>query len=227
MVKSTKMYRSIATSSIKIPRDYPRYLMSGVTNKSFSKNIIYPIVIDQDNYLLDGYRRLTVLRKRGKRRVRVLVKKVPKGKRLETSLILSMQHKNLNPMEKAKAFKNYIDSHKPRLSQRAAAKKLKVSKAMIEDHLRLLSMPREIQKKVEEGKIKMYNLETFRKIRVKSLEDFRQRTAKSQFFSIMNRLTTLEKYVVVSNFEETQFKKVLAKVNGIKFVLEGRLKNGG
>ena len=147
--------KKIRISTIKIPFDYPR---RNVGSNGFSGEISYPIIVDQDMNLIDGFRRLNHFRKSKSKTVDVVVRNVPEGKGLELSLQLALQHEDLNPMEKAIAFGTYINSFNPPLSWRRAAKNLGVSKTMVEDCMKLLEQPMDVQKKVMSGDIKMYEV---------------------------------------------------------------------
>jgi ParB family transcriptional regulator, chromosome partitioning protein len=216
----------VKISSIHIPFDYPRKYAGG--GARFTGSIVYPIIVDQDMNLVDGLRRLEYAKAKNhkSRTVDVMIKTIPLGRRLETSLQLSLQHENLNPMEKAIAFETYINSFNPSLSWRQAAKNLGVSKTMVEDCMKLLEQPRDVQEKVMSGDIKMYEVSELRKKRIKSAKDFKEASDDMKFRSIMNRVTALDKFVAEADLSKDRLSMLLKRIISVKYVLEQRLKNG-
>lgn len=84
--------------------------------------------------------------------VPVIIKKsIPEENHLEMALIENIQREDLNAMHKARAFQKLITDYG--LTQQALALKLGKSREVIANTLRLLQLPFEAQKYLEEGKI--------------------------------------------------------------------------
>ncbi|MGB9726732.1 MAG: ParB/RepB/Spo0J family partition protein [Minisyncoccia bacterium] len=84
--------------------------------------------------------------------VPVIIKKsIPEENHLEIALIENIQREDLNIMHKARAFQKLIIDYG--LTQQALALKLGKSREVVANTLRLLQLPFEAQKYLEEGKI--------------------------------------------------------------------------
>lgn len=101
--------------------------------------------------LLAGERRLKAAKMIKMREVPVIIGKVKKEEELPLSLVENLQRKDLNSIEKARAFKKLISKFD--LTQRKIGKIIGKSRESVANTLRLLSLPKEIQKSIEEGKI--------------------------------------------------------------------------
>lgn len=103
--------------------------------------------------LIAGERRWRAARMAGLSQIPAMIRRgVPDDKiRLELALIENVQREDLNPIEKAKAFKQLIDEFK--LVQREISTRVGKSREAITNTLRLLTLPPEIQDGLSQGKI--------------------------------------------------------------------------
>jgi ParB family chromosome partitioning protein len=102
--------------------------------------------------LISGERRLLASRMLGLPRVPAIVRSVAsRQENLELAVIENIQRENLNPVELARAYARLQDEF--RLTQREIASRLGKSRETVANTLRLLDLPADIQKAVEEGKI--------------------------------------------------------------------------
>ncbi len=83
------------------------------------------------------------------RRIPAVVKEVSDEKLLELALIENIQRQELNPIEEAKAFRKLIDTIG--LTQEMVADQIGKERSTIATSLRLLRLPGEIQRAIEEG----------------------------------------------------------------------------
>jgi len=117
--------------------------------------IIYPIIAanagDGTYIIIAGERRTRAARLAGLSEVPVIVRDYTDQKRLEVSLIENIQRSDLNPIEEAAAFKNLMDFSG--LSQDELAARMGKNRSTVANALRLLKLPVEIQKSIEEGKV--------------------------------------------------------------------------
>jgi len=117
--------------------------------------IIQPIIAanagDGTYIIIAGERRTRAARIAGLSAVPVIVRDYTDQKRLEISLIENIQRTDLNPIEEAAAYKNLMDFSN--LSQDELATRMGKNRSTVANALRLLKLPVEIQKSVEEGKI--------------------------------------------------------------------------
>jgi ParB family chromosome partitioning protein len=70
---------------------------------------------------------------------------------LEWALIENIHRTNLNPIERAKAYQNYISTFS--LTQAEAAERLGEDRSVIANYLRLLDLPAEIKQMLAEGEL--------------------------------------------------------------------------
>lgn len=83
--------------------------------------------------------------------VPAIVRSVEKSQKLELSLIENIQRKDLNPMERARAYRRLIDEFN--LTQEEVGKKLGKARPSIANTLRLLTLDEVIQNAIEQEKI--------------------------------------------------------------------------
>lgn len=118
--------------------------------------IIQPLVVRRtgDRFqLIAGERRWRAAQKAGLHRVPCLVKEVLQENTLELSLIENIQREELNPIEEANAYKKLLESRD--LTQEEVAQRVGKERSSITNSLRLLKLPIEVQKLVEEEKLSM------------------------------------------------------------------------
>jgi ParB family chromosome partitioning protein len=123
--------------------------------QSISANgIVQPIVVRKvgDSYeIVAGERRWRAAQRAGLRRIPAVVKEVSDDKLLELALIENIQRQELNPIEEAGAYRKLIDTIG--LTQDAVAAQVGKDRTLIATVLRLLKLPGDIQKLIEEGKL--------------------------------------------------------------------------
>ena len=118
--------------------------------------IIQPLVVRRNGerfQLIAGERRWRAAQKAGLHRVPCIVKEVPEENVLELSLIENIQREELNPIEEANAYKSLLE--KRDLTQEEVAQRVGKDRSSITNALRLLKLPLEVQKLVEEDKLSM------------------------------------------------------------------------
>ena len=102
--------------------------------------------------LIAGERRLMAAKLLGLERVPAIVRTVGlERERLELAIIENLQREDLNPIEMARAFARLQDEF--RLTQREIAMRLGKSREVVANTLRLLDLPSDIQRNIEEGKM--------------------------------------------------------------------------
>lgn len=116
--------------------------------------IVQPIVIRRQGMrfqIVAGERRWRAAQRAGLQKIPAIVKNIDDDRLLEIALIENIQRQELNPIEEAKAYKNLVD--KIGLTQEMIAERVGKNRTVITTHLRLLKLPGDIQKFIEEGKI--------------------------------------------------------------------------
>ncbi|GAF78946.1 unnamed protein product [marine sediment metagenome] len=118
--------------------------------------ILQPIVVrpaGKRYQVVMGERRLRAAMNAGRRLVPALVRDVTDPQMLELSLVENIQRQDLNPMERARAYKRLMRSLS--ITQDEAARRVGVSRATVANFVRLLDLPDVIQEHVSRGTISM------------------------------------------------------------------------
>ena len=116
--------------------------------------IVQPIVVRKKGagyQIVAGERRWRAAQRAGLQKVPAVVKEVADEKLLELALVENIQRQELNPIEEAKAYKNLINT--VGLTQEMVAERVGKNRTVVTTSLRLLKLPDEIQKLIEEEKI--------------------------------------------------------------------------
>lgn len=119
-----------------------------------ANGVIQPIVVRRKNSkfeIIAGERRWRASQKLGLQKIPAIVKDVKNENLLELALIENIQRQDLNAVEEAKAYKNLIE--KIGLTQEMIAERVGKNRTVITTCLRLLKLPDDIQKLLEEEKI--------------------------------------------------------------------------
>lgn len=118
--------------------------------------IIQPLVVRRNGErfeIIAGERRWRAAQKAGLHKVPCVVKDISSDNVLEISLIENIQREELNPIEEANAFKRLLEMRA--LTQEELANRVGKDRSSITNALRLLKLPIELQRLVEEEKLSM------------------------------------------------------------------------
>jgi ParB family chromosome partitioning protein len=117
--------------------------------------IIQPVIAanagDGTYIIIAGERRTRAAKLAGLSTVPAIIRDYTDQKKLEISLVENIQRTDLNPIEEAAAYKNLMDFSN--LSQDELAMRMGKNRSTVANSLRLLRLPVEIQKSIEEGKV--------------------------------------------------------------------------
>lgn len=119
-----------------------------------ANGIVQPIVVRKKGghyQIVAGERRWRAAQKAGLQKIPSVIKEVADEKLLELALIENIQRQELNAIEEAKAYKNLIDTIG--LTQEMIAERVGKNRTIVTTFLRLLKLPKDIQKLVEDEKL--------------------------------------------------------------------------
>ncbi len=119
-----------------------------------ANGIVQPIVLRKVGgrfQIVAGERRWRAAQRAGLRKVPVTYKSVSDEKLLELALVENIQRQELNPIEEARAFRKLIDTIG--LTQEQVSERVGRERTLIATSLRLLKLPDDIQKFIEEGRL--------------------------------------------------------------------------
>lgn len=135
-------------------REFSEESLQELADSIKEKGILQPLILKKtgENYqLVCGERRYRAAIKAGLEKIPAIIKEYDLKDSLEASLIENLQREDLNPIEKAFAYKKLRE--KFNYTQEELAKKLGKSRSEIANTLRLLNLPQYIQESLLEGKI--------------------------------------------------------------------------
>jgi len=156
----------IKPNSMQPRREFDESALSELAQSIREYGVLQPIVITRKEIigpdaqsglaveyeLLAGERRLRASKLAGLSQIPAIIKEAQPDKvKLEIALIENLQRQDLNPIEKARAFKKLIDEFG--MLQREVAEKVGKSREVVANTLRLLTLPEEMQQAVAAGKI--------------------------------------------------------------------------
>jgi ParB family chromosome partitioning protein len=116
--------------------------------------IVQPVLVRRrgDRYeLVAGERRWRAAQKAGLAKIPAVIRDVPDSDLLEIALTENIQREDLNPIEEALAYKKLLEN--VGLTQEAVAARFGRDRSYITNYIRLLRLPEDIQRLVEEGKL--------------------------------------------------------------------------
>jgi ParB family chromosome partitioning protein len=151
--------REIEIETIKPNAEQPRtrfteQALEELTQSIRENGIVQPIVVRRKGSgfeIVAGERRWRAAQRAGLERVPAVVREISDDKMLELALIENIQRQELNAIEEAKAYKKLLENLG--LTQEMVATRIGKDRTFITSYLRLLKLPNDIQRLVEEEKI--------------------------------------------------------------------------
>jgi len=162
LVEGEGELRTLVIATIQPGRYQPRHAMDperldDLAASIKAQGVIQPIVvrtIARDRYeLIAGERRWRAAQKAGLTEIPALVKEVPDQAVVAMALIENIQRENLSPLEEAQALSRLIDEF--HLTHQQTAEAVGRSRAAVSNLLRLLDLPAEIKRLLDERKLDM------------------------------------------------------------------------
>lgn len=213
-------------------KNFSHQAMEELINSIKQHGIIQPLIVTKINenkyQLIAGERRYRAAKVLNLKTVPAIVRKVNEIQKLELSLLENIQRKDLNPIEKARAYQRLIDQFN--LTQEEIAKKLGKARATISNTLRLLTLPEKIQQAIEDGKITEGHAKA-----LLSLEDpEKQKILLKRILGLGLTVRETEKIVVGRKIKKVtaiepeliEYTKQLSKALGTKVTIKKRKKGG-
>ena len=154
--------RRLPISSIRRNPQQPRQAFDAAAIESLAESIrgqgvLQPILVRPlggGKYeLVAGERRWRAARQAGLKDIPVIVRNVTEAESLEIALIENLQREDLNPLERATAYRQYLDTFG--MTADELAKRLGESRPNISNYLRLLQLDDQIRGLIESGELGM------------------------------------------------------------------------
>ena len=157
-IKTNKLSLSeIVPSKFQPRKNFEEENLEDLTNSIKERGVIQPIIVrksNDDNFkyeIIAGERRWLAAGKAGLHEIPVVVTNVDDLKSLEFAIVENVQRHDLNPLEEAQGYKRLIDEFS--YDQEKVSKFIGKSRSYITNSLRILSLPNEVLKFIEEKKI--------------------------------------------------------------------------
>ncbi|MBP9989470.1 MAG: ParB/RepB/Spo0J family partition protein [Ruminococcus sp.] len=132
-------------------KNFDEDLLSELATSISQHGILQPLVVrpmQNGSYqLVAGERRWRAARIAGLTEVPVVIKELSNEEAIEIAMIENLQREDLNPLEEALGYKNMMEQLN--ITQEQVAQKVGKSRPVIANALRLLKLPEEVQKMVE------------------------------------------------------------------------------
>ena len=131
--------------------------LEDLTNSIKERGIIQPIIVRKSNEdklrfeIITGERRWLAAQRAGLHNVPVVIIEADDLKSLEFAIVENVQRHDLNPLEEAKGYKRLIEEFS--YDQEKVAKFIGKSRSYITNSLRLLSLPEDVIKLIENQKL--------------------------------------------------------------------------
>ena len=144
-------------------REFDPILLKELSDSIREYGLLQPIVVIRkekeiptgrlvEYELLAGERRLRASKLAGLQQIPVIIRDDTTDKlKLEMALVENLQREDLNPIEKARAFRKLVDDFG--MLQREIGEKIGKSREVVANTLRLLTLPEDMQQAVAMGKI--------------------------------------------------------------------------
>lgn len=124
--------------------------------------ILQPIIVSKAEYdipsgtrveyhLIAGERRLKAAKLAGISLIPAIIRSSEPREKLELALIENIQRKDLNPLERARAYKKLIDEFG--LTQKQVSERVGKSREAVANTIRILALPKKIQQAILENKL--------------------------------------------------------------------------
>jgi ParB family chromosome partitioning protein len=114
---------------------------------------LQPIITRRNNgryLIIAGERRYRASILKGKDTIKAIIRDVDDEKKIRLQLVENLHRQDLNPIEEAIAYKKFADKG---FTHKEISEEVGKSRTYVTNKLRLLKLPPEIQKQIQEGKI--------------------------------------------------------------------------
>jgi ParB family chromosome partitioning protein len=144
----------IATNPFQPRRDFDPAELEALKHSIATHGLLQPIVVrptETGYQLVAGERRLRAAKDAGWKEIPVRIVDLNDQQTFEAALVENLQRTDLNPIEKAQGFRDYLNQY--HLTHEELARRVGLDRATVTNFLRLLELPPEVQEAVRLGQI--------------------------------------------------------------------------
>ncbi len=209
--------------------------LEDLTNSIKERGVIQPIIVrrsstDDTKYeIIAGERRWLAARKAGLHEIPVVVTEADDLKSLEFAIVENVQRHDLNPFEEAQGYKRLIDEFS--YDQEKVSKFIGKSRSYITNSLRLLNLPLEVIKFIEDKKITaghakiLVGLENAVFVANKIIEKKLSVRQTENFVKIFKKKTKANNNLKDANIKNLE--NSISDITGLKISISNRRNNKG
>ena len=209
--------------------------LADLTESIRERGVIQPIIVrksksENSKYeLIAGERRWLAAAKAGLHDIPVVVTEVDDLKSLEFAIIENVQRHDLNPLEEAQGYKRLINDFS--YDQEKVSKFIGKSRSYITNSLRILSLPQDVLKFVEEKKISaghakiLVGLENASFVANKIIEKKLSVRQAENFVKIFKKKTISNRSLKDPNIKNLEYS--ISEKTGLSVVIKNNKKNKG
>ena len=135
-------------------REFDPEELSALTESLREHGLLQPLLVRRhgERYqLIAGERRLRAAVAAGWETVSVRVQEADDRQMAELAIVENLQRKDLNPLEKARAFREYLEQYGT--TKEELAGRLQLDRSTVSNLLRLLELPLDVQRELEAGRL--------------------------------------------------------------------------
>ncbi len=161
IVQDVRSLRHVPIELIEPNPNNPRKIfkeqeLEDLTRSLREKGMLQPLLVrpkpDQRSFeIIAGERRWRAAQRAGLHDLPVLIRELTDGEALEIALVENIQRSDLNPIEEARGYAQLIEQFG--YTQQKLAEAVGKSRSHIANTLRLLALPSEVQRRLEEGEL--------------------------------------------------------------------------
>ena len=160
-IHSDNRIEYIAVSKLIVNPFQPRKIFNEEALQELAESIkehgiIQPIVVrkkEKKYEIIAGERRFRATELAGLKEIPAIVKEMTEQQMMEVAILENLQREDLTPIEEAEAYSSLIENLN--FTQDALAKRLGKSRPHIANHIRLLQLPEDVRKLMNEGVLSM------------------------------------------------------------------------
>ena len=158
-IQEGEVIQNLKIIEVEPNKDQPRRIFDEESIEELASSIkeygvIQPIIVTKQNdyyQIVAGERRWRASKKAGLAEIPAIVRDYDKQKNSEIALIENIQRQDLNPIEKAMAIRELLDTYE--LTQQKLADKLGISRSGLANTVRILNLSPKVIDLVKEGKL--------------------------------------------------------------------------
>ena len=186
--------------------------------------VIQPIIVrpaGSGYQLIVGERRLRAAQSASLTTIPALIRAAGDEQLLELALVENIHRTDLNPIERAKAYQNYLNTFS--LTQAEAAGRLGEDRSVVANHLRLLDLPDEVKQMLIEGQLTMGHARAILALPTDELRRKLANRAMAGRLSVREVERLVRKYLTGTSQAKTTVRSKPAHILDLESKLTGQL----